>query len=409
MNIRVAIAGLPNTGSTSLVNLIDRTRALPVDNSFFTTMRPQLSTAPLRNHDAEFIAKSLLGDTAEINFTSVTLVDGPGIVPTSLESGQSEVLGDVLPMHEAMRSADAVLYLVRGYASPRVPQYWGRVDPLAELRALLAELAARDVLRVHQLISRHGRSGSKSAEGREEVEVLIRCLAHMTAAVDAQQLREAALHGQMHLWLRQHRPVECIPLSAGSWRAEEQRVMRSSGLLSCKPGLCVVNVSAWPFLLRTHSSVLEIAEYLQSSGIQMRVEMVSVELENRLGAHPSAEPSGGNSFLPLLPSLLLATVRCIEFMHLPLNSAQVNVYLVQTGASVLEACRLVSEDVYLGLICCEVMSSADLRHYGSRDAVRLSGRLRQVGKQYKVASGDVLHFVYRGRDSGGNKGAVLRC
>jgi ribosome-binding ATPase YchF (GTP1/OBG family) len=55
---------------------------------------------------------------------------------------------------------------------------------------------------------------------------------------------------------------------------------------------------------------------------------------------------------------------------------------------------VIHTDFEKGFIRAQVYGVADLEAYGSEAALKAAGKLRQEGKEYVVADGDVMHFLF---------------
>ena len=55
---------------------------------------------------------------------------------------------------------------------------------------------------------------------------------------------------------------------------------------------------------------------------------------------------------------------------------------------------MIHSDFEKGFIRAQVYSIEDLERHGSEAAIKASGKMRIEGKEYVVADGDIMHFLF---------------
>ncbi|HUH03730.1 MAG TPA: DUF933 domain-containing protein, partial [Kofleriaceae bacterium] len=73
---------------------------------------------------------------------------------------------------------------------------------------------------------------------------------------------------------------------------------------------------------------------------------------------------------------------------------EVRAWTIRRGATAPEAAGVIHTDFEKGFIRAQVHSLADLEHYGSEAAIKAAGKLRIEGREYVVADGDIMHFLF---------------
>jgi ribosome-binding ATPase YchF (GTP1/OBG family) len=73
---------------------------------------------------------------------------------------------------------------------------------------------------------------------------------------------------------------------------------------------------------------------------------------------------------------------------------EVHAWTVRKGASAPEAAGVIHTDFQKGFIRAEVVDYADYIACGTDQKVRDEGKKRLEGKEYPVADGDVMHFLF---------------
>ena len=73
---------------------------------------------------------------------------------------------------------------------------------------------------------------------------------------------------------------------------------------------------------------------------------------------------------------------------------EVRAWTVRKGAKAPEAAGEIHTDFERGFIKAEVASFDDFSEHGGEAGAAAAGKLRQEGKEYVVADGDVIHFKF---------------
>ena len=71
-------------------------------------------------------------------------------------------------------------------------------------------------------------------------------------------------------------------------------------------------------------------------------------------------------------------------------------WTVEVGSKAPQAAGAIHSDFERGFIRAETIAYDDYVTLGGESAARDAGKLRQEGKEYVVADGDVLHFLFNG-------------
>jgi ribosome-binding ATPase len=69
-------------------------------------------------------------------------------------------------------------------------------------------------------------------------------------------------------------------------------------------------------------------------------------------------------------------------------------WTVRKGAAAPEAAGVIHSDFQRGFICAETISYDDYVAFGGEQGARDAGRMRQEGRDYRVADGDVILFRF---------------
>jgi GTP-binding protein YchF len=347
--MRVAIVGFPFSGKTTLftaISGIPRAHLKPAEESLAAVKVPEPRLELL-----ERLFKPKRRTEATIDF-----LDLPGSA-----EGESEHAG--LTRHlPALRQADALLLVVRGFRSEAVPAHRGRVDPREDLRLLREELLLADLAICESRLEKLEKAAAKSTRERE------------------QHRDELALLRRCRDCLENERPLrEVVQESA------EEKKLRSFGLLTLKPSVLVINVDeeqiGWPPPLEDEqaSSTLAICAAIEAEILQM-------------------DPADRPVFMAGYGIQALGRDRIIRaaFDALDLISfltggeEEVRAWALPRGATALDAAARIHTDLARGFIRAETVAYEDLRAAGSMREARAAGKVRQEPKGYIVQDGDLL-------------------
>jgi ribosome-binding ATPase len=360
--LRVGIVGLPNAGKSTLFNALTRGHAAVAGHPF-TTTDPNVGDAPVPDPRLDRLAETLLPErvvTAQIRF-----VDIAGLVRGA---HQGEGLGN--RFLGFVREMDALLLVLRAFASATAPHPEGDVDPARDLATLQTELALADLESLGRTAQRAGRGAAGS---RDEVE----------------RARASAL-GRAAGALDRGFPVR------EALGAEDLDSIRDAFLLTAKPVLLVVNVGE-DDAGDPEGVVARLAPTLPAGA---ETVAVCAKLEEEVEDLPDAEAAelldaygvrerGSARIAGAAHRLLgLSTFYSIE-------SSECRAWLVPEGTTAVEAAAEIHTDMARGFIRAEAVPAEELIAAGSVAAARERGALRVEGRDYPVRDGDVLTFRFR--------------
>lgn len=347
--MRVAIVGFPFSGKTTLftaISGIPRTHLKPAEENLATVKVPEPRLELL-----ERLYKPRRRTEASIDF-----LDLPGSA-----EGEAEHAG--LTRHlPALRQADAVLLVVRAFQSDAVPAHRGRVDPREDLRMLREELLLADLVicdnRIEKLEKAAARSAREGELHKDELELLRRCRDRLQ---NERPLREVVQRG------------------------EEEKMLRSFGLLTLKPTLLVINIGeeqlGQPPLVEDDqaSAALCVCAALEAEILQMdRADRP--ELMAGYGIQTLARDRIIRAALDALGMICFLTA----------GEEEVRAWAVPRGTTALEAAGRIHTDLARGFIRAETVTYEDLRAAGSMREAKAAGKVRQEPKGYVVQDGDIL-------------------
>jgi GTP-binding protein YchF len=271
----------------------------------------------------------------------------------------------------ALAEVDAICHLVRVFADDTVFHVAGSVNPGRDVRALAEDLQLVDLLFVDRRQERLAKEqrGKRDDRAAAEAELMVRMRAHLEAGA---------------------------PLRSFPYTPDEARLVSGYPLLTRKAVIQVLNVDEAD--LRDPGLVTRIAgacgpDTGEWTAVSARIEEELTHLSPEDRQAFLAELRIADSALDRLTRLGQQSLGLISFFTV--GEDEVKAWAVRRGALAPQAGRAIHSDIERGFIRAEVIRFADLDELGSEARVREVGRLLQKGRDYEVADGDVLHFLFK--------------
>jgi ribosome-binding ATPase len=351
--MKLGIIGFPQSGKTTLFGLLTGAGA-----AVRWVSRGEWHVGVARVPDERVSRLSALFQPERTVFATVDVVDLAGF-----DRGQRAGLdvGD-------LRSADALLHVVRGFESAAAAE---PPDPVRDVKALEEELILADLEVVERRLEKLEKGLRRKATDTEQREQAL--LARLTGPLG-----------------------DAVPLRAQPLSADDERLLRGYQLLSLKPILHCLNL-AEADVPRREQMLGALAHV--AGRPRTVVGWVSAVVEAEVAALPPEEQTPFLDALGLPEPALHRVVRDAYALlglasFFTVGEDEVRAWTIPAGASALEAAGAVHSDIARGFIRAEVIGWQELLDAGSLAEARRRGTLRLEGKEYPVKDGDICHFRF---------------
>ncbi|MEP6802246.1 MAG: redox-regulated ATPase YchF [Acidobacteriota bacterium] len=365
--LRAGIVGLPNVGKSTLFNALTRTRKAEAANYPFCTIEPNVGVVSVPDDRLEPLAR--IAKTSKIVPAAIEFVDIAGLVRGA---SKGEGLGNKFLQH--IREVDAVVQVVRCFEDRDIVHVSGALDPLADIETVSTELVLADletVTRARDKAERIARGGDK--EARATVAAADRLLPHLNSG----------------------KPAITLPFESDEEKAAAARFF----LLTSRPTLFVANVSEDTLAkAETLPHVQAVRKYAETH-LGAEAVVISAQIESELADLPLEDAREYLAGLGVSESGVGALIRAAYHLlglrtYFTAGEKEARAWTIHAGDTAPAAAGVIHSDFEKGFIKAETVSYDDLVGNGSMAAAREKGLVRQEGRDYVVADGDVMLFRF---------------
>lgn len=360
------IVGLPGVGKTTLFNALTGSHAAGIGAGG----KPNVGVAKIPDPRLPLIAKYI--PTKKIVNAAIQFVDIPGVAPSSGADKAAATKLNAFLAH--VRQVDALCHVVRCFDDGSGPS---AIDPLGDIDKMDTELIIADMQVVESAMDKAQRTArTGDADAKARVGVL-----------------EKVTHA-----LNEGKAIRTIT----NWSEAELAIMKSYGTVTSKPVLYVANVgeselSGGEGGGNDSLHAKKVMKHAADTGGQ--AVTVCAKLEAELAELDEADRGEMLQSMGLTEPAIGPLARAVNTL-LGLSSfytageKEVRAWQIHQGATAPEAAGAIHSDIERGFIRAECFLVDDLVKYGSEKGIKEAGKLRSEGKNYQMADGDVVHFLF---------------
>ena len=360
--LKAGIVGLPNVGKSTLFNALVANAQATAANFPFCTIEPNSGVVAVPDERLQRLSD--LSSSKEIIPTRVEFVDIAGLVKGA---SQGEGLGNKFLAN--IREVDAIVHVVRCFEDDDVIHVAGSVDPRRDAEVINLELGLADLSQVEKRRERLKKQLRTSTEA---------------------QLEDPALE-RIQAVLEQGGAARSVSLAE-----EEEALIRPLGLLTAKPIIYATNVSE-DDLAGGNAFVDTVQALAEQEGAlcvkisaQVEAELIELPEEERAEFLAGLGVSEGG-----LRSLIRATYQLLGLRtYFTTGEKETRAWTIRAGMTAPQAAGVIHTDFERGFIRAQTIGWQQLLEAGSLAEARNRGWLRSEGKEYVVAEGDVMEFLF---------------
>jgi GTP-binding protein YchF len=363
MALQAGIVGLPNVGKSTLFNAVSNSAKAQASNYRFCTIEPNVGLVDVPDYRMQQLADLIIPQ--RIVPTQLEIVDIAGLVKGA---SKGEGLGNKFLAN--IREVSAIIHVIRCFEDENVLREEGIINPIGDKEIIETELQLKDLDSVDKKIQRCEKMAKTDPKAKVELEVLIKCKAH----------------------LEQGKSIRSLNLSK-----EDALAIADSFLLTEKPVMYVANVDEKSMHTGNKYSEL-LAAMAKAEGAEVIIMCNNIEAEIAELEDPADKALFMEEYQmkePALNRLIQSAYKLLNLeTYFTAGVQEVRAWTIEKGWKAPQAASVIHTDFEKGFIKAEVIAFDDFIKYKSEAACRENGKLRIEGKEYLVKDGDVMHFRF---------------
>ena len=368
MTTKLVIIGLPGAGKTTVFNAL--TRASAQTGGFGASGdEPNLATVKVPDPRLDLLT-GMFNPKSKVP-ADVQYLDVAGIAKGIAEKGMSgQLLGH-------LAQADALVHVVRAFASDDLPHPEGSVDAMRDIETLNLELTFSDLGIIEKRLQRLAAQIPKLRGAEREFNE-----------------REQMVMDRLKESLEADMPLRDVVLELDP---DDAKNLRGFGLLTAKPLLVLLNTGEDQLGDPTEALIAEANERFSRNGVA--VDALAGQIEAEIAQLDDADAVEFMADLGISESSRDRVIRrSFELLGLipffTVGPDECRAWTIRRGDSAVEAAGAIHSDIQRGFIRAEVVSYDDLIAAGGMAETKKNGTFRREGRTYIVRDGDVINFLF---------------
>ena len=363
MALQCGIVGLPNVGKSTLFNCLSKAKAQSA-NYPFCTIEPNVGVITVPDERLDRLAE--LVNPENVQPTTMEIVDIAGLVKGS---SKGEGLGNKFLAN--IRETNAIIHVLRCFEDDNIVHVDGRVNPVRDKETIDFELQLKDLETIEKKKDKYmkiAKSGNKDAQ--KIVLSLEKYISHIESGKSARSLdaTDSDLESIQDLHLLTSKPILYVC-------NVDENTMKSGNKHVDAVKEVVKDEDAEILLIATaiESEISELDDFEEQ---QMFLEEMGLK---KPGVH----------------HLIQSTYKLLNLQtYFTAGVKEVRAWTITKGMKAPQAAGVIHTDFEKGFIRAEVISYNDFSTLESEIACKESGKMKVQGKDYIVADGDVMHFLF---------------
>lgn len=367
MAINCGIVGLPNVGKSTIFSALTSAPA-EAANYPFCTINPNIGIVDVPDARLAYLASQF--KPKKTVPAAVEFVDIAGLVKGA---SKGEGLGNQFLSH--IREVGVTAQVVRCFENPDIIHVNNKVDPASDIETINIELALADLDTVEKRADRATRVARvQGKDAQKESEIVLSAIAKIRPLLeDGKAARNAVLTD------------------------DEKVAIYDCHLITMKPQLYVCNVDE-DGMKNGNAHIETVKRIAAAEGAdtvvicgKFEAELADLESDeerlaflDEIGLKESGLTSLAHAAYHLLGLRTFFTA----------GEDECRAWTIHAGDTAPKAAGVIHTDFEKGFIKAEIYSYDDFVKYGTEQKIREAGRLRQEGRDYVVADGDVVFFKF---------------